>query len=332
VRKILPAIVIGVGAFLLTLALLMRFYAVPKLAVVPYDQNSTSVVLGPDSTYLNPSVLKVEKGTLTSTVRVIGDEAEAKKQSDATGRDLAIWDKGQVTQFTDPATGGLFSPPLTGGTDRIVFDRYTGEAVNCCGETTDGEAAEHKGQLVKFPFFTEKKSYDYWDGTTKKAYAADFKGIEDIQGLTVYRFEQAVPRQQYTTIEVPASLFGLPDAPVTANRFYENNRILWVEPTTGVVIKQTENQKQQLEAPGASSPLTILETTSTFDDATVNKNVEDYKTKSSQLALIKTTGPVSAGILGVLLLLGGILWSFVASRGRDDAAGPTRRDPAPATA
>ena len=275
-RKILPAILIGVGAFLLTLALLMRFYAVPKLAVVPYDQNVTSVVLGPDSTYLNPSILKVEKGPLTTTVKVIGDVAESKKQSDATGKDLAIWDKGQITQFADPTTGGLFTPPLTGGTDRIVFDRYTGAAVNCCGETTDGEASEHKGQLVKFPFFADKKTYDYWDGTTKKAYPAEYKAAEDIQGLKVWRFEQSVPRQQYTTIEVPASLFGLPDAPVTANRFYENNRIFWVEPVTGVVIKQTENQKQQLEVPGAD-PLTILDTSSTFSDDTVNANVKDYK-------------------------------------------------------
>lgn len=320
-RKILPAIVIGVGAFLLTLALLMRFYAVPKLAVVPYDQNTTSIVTGPDSTYLNPAKLQIEKGTLTTTVRVIGDVAEAKKQSDETGDDLAVWDKGQITQFPDSETGGLFTPPLTGGTERIVFDRYTGAAVNCCGETIDGETAEHKGQLVKFPFFTEQKTYDYWDGTTKAAYPAEYKGTEEIQGLKVYRFEQAVPRQQFATIDVPASLLGLPDAPLTANRFYENNRIFWVEPTTGVVIKQTENQKQQLEDPaGGADPLTILETSSTFSDETVNANVADYKTKASQLSLIKSTGPVGAGTLGALLILGGIAWSMLTGRRQQDAA------------
>lgn len=39
-RKVLPAIILAAGAFFLTMGLLFRFYAYPKLAVVPVDQNS----------------------------------------------------------------------------------------------------------------------------------------------------------------------------------------------------------------------------------------------------------------------------------------------------
>jgi hypothetical protein len=303
-RKFLPAIVIGVGAFLLTLALLMRFYAVPKLAVVPLDQNSTQVVMGPNSTFLDVENLKIEKGTLKTIATVIGDPEASKEASKKTGRDLAVWDKGQYTDNNDTP------PPMDGSTDRIVFDRYTGEAVNCCGENADGEPVEHKGQLVKFPFFTEKKTYDYWDGTTKKAYPAEFKGVETIMGMKVYRFEQDVPRTQTEELEVPAFLFGLPDKPIMAKRYYQNHRTFLIEPTTGVMIKLTEQQHQELEVPGAA-PITALDTTSAFDDATVKKNVDDYKSQSQQLAMIKSTGPVGSGLLGAILILAGLAWSLL---------------------
>lgn len=303
-RKFLPAIVIGVGAFLLTLALLMRFYAVPKLAVVPLDQNSTQVVLGPNSTFLDVENLKIEKGTIKTVATVIGDPEASKEASKKTGRDLAVWDKGQYSDNNDSP------PPMDGGTERIVFDRFTGEAVNCCGENADGEPIEHKGQLVKFPFFTEKKTYDYWDGTTAKAYPAEFKGVETIEGLKVYRFEQEVPRTKTEEREVPAFLFGLPDKPVKADRYYQNHRTFLIEPTTGVMIKLTEQQLQTLEVPGAA-PITALETTSSFDDATVKKNVDDYKSKSAQLAMIKSTGPVGSGLLGAILILAGLAWSLL---------------------
>lgn len=47
------AIVLGFGAFFLTCGLLFKFYAYPRLAVVPLDQNTRQVVEGPDSTYLD---------------------------------------------------------------------------------------------------------------------------------------------------------------------------------------------------------------------------------------------------------------------------------------
>lgn len=306
-RKFLPAIVIGVGAFLLTLALLMRFYAVPKLAVVPLDQNSTQVVMGPNSTFLDVENLKIEKGTLKTVATVIGDPEASKEASKKTGRDLAVWDKGQYTDNNDSP------PPMDASTDRIVFDRFTGAAVNCCGENADGEPIEHKGQLVKFPFFTEKKTYDYWDGTTKKAYPAEFKGEETIMGLKVYRFEQDVPRTKTEEREVPAFLFGLPDRPVMTDRYYQNHRTILIEPTTGVMIKLTEQQHQELEIPNMPNvkPIIALDTTSSFDDATVKKNVDDYKSKSQQLAMIKSNGPVGSGLLGIILILAGLAWSLL---------------------
>ena len=43
-KYLLPAIIMAVGAFILTMGLLFRFYAYPKLAVAPNDKNTTQIV------------------------------------------------------------------------------------------------------------------------------------------------------------------------------------------------------------------------------------------------------------------------------------------------
>ena len=54
VRKyLLPAIIMGVGAFILTMGLLFRFYAYPKLAVVPNDQNTTQILQDPNAKFFD---------------------------------------------------------------------------------------------------------------------------------------------------------------------------------------------------------------------------------------------------------------------------------------
>ena len=81
------AIVLGFGAFFLTCGLLFKFYAYPRLAVVPLDQNTRQVVEGPDSTYLDVENLKITTGLLTTVATVIGDPDASKAASEETGRD-----------------------------------------------------------------------------------------------------------------------------------------------------------------------------------------------------------------------------------------------------
>lgn len=310
-RKLLPAILIGIGAFLITMGLLFRFYAVPRLAVAPTDQNSRQTVVGPNSTFFDAESLTVQTGTLTSIATVIGDPKASEEASKQTGRDLAVWDKGQITDNNDT------QPPMEASDARIVFDRYTGEAVDCCGATSNGEPMTFKGQLVKWPFFTEKKTYQYWDGSTNQAYDAEFKGVESIDGLEVYRFQQTVPRTKTEDREVPAKIFGLPDTAIMAERYYSNERTFWVEPVTGVMIKLTEKQYQTLEYPGAE-PVIAVQTESTFSPETVAQNVADYRTKATLLAAIKGPVPGVMVPLGIALLLAGIGLSLLWQRRPDE--------------
>ncbi|WEV79204.1 DUF3068 domain-containing protein [Janibacter cremeus] len=319
-KYLLPAIIMGVGAFILTMGLLFRFYAYPNLAVVPTNQNSTSVVQDPDATYFDADNVEPGSGELTTTVRIIGDPEASEAASEETGRDVAVWNMGQVSDNNGD------NMPMAGSTSVAVFDRHTGEAINCCGESENGEEVEREGQVVKFPFDTKPvDTYQWWDATVGKAYPVTYVGEDTIQGMDLYKFTSEVPLTKYTTMELPGSLFGLaPSSPaVEADRFYSNERTFWVDPVTGVIIDRVEDQHQEFRHGGES--VNALTTTSSFTQETVDTNVEDYKSSSKLLALVHTTLPIAFTAIGLVLLLLGLVLSVIIGRGK-------RRDTTPAYA
>lgn len=311
-KFLLPAIIMGVGAFILTMGLLFRFYAYPNLAVVPTDQNTTSVIQDPDATFFDADNVKPGSGELTTTARIIGDPEASEAASEETGRDVAVWNMGQVSDNNGD------NMPMAGSTSVMVFDRHTGEAINCCGESENGEEVEREGLLVKFPFSTEAvDTYEWWDATVGKAFPVTYEGEETLQGMDLYKFTSEVPLTRYTTMELPGALFGkAPSSPaVEADRFYSNKRTFWVDPVTGVIIDRVEEQHQEFRYGGES--VNALTTTSSFTQQTVDTNVEDYKSKSSQLHLVKTTLPVVFTVIGLVLLLAGLVLSVIIGRRKD---------------
>lgn len=320
-KFLLPAIVMGVGAFILTMGLLFKFYAYPKLAVVPTDQNSTSVIQDPDATFFDADNVKPGSGELTTTVRIIGDPEASEAASEETGRDVAVWNMGQVSDNNGD------NMPMAGSTSVLVFDRHTGEAINCCGESENGEEVEREGLLVKFPFDTKPvDTYQWWDATVGEAAPVTYEGEETIQGMDLYKFTSEVPLTKYTTMELPGRLFGGdPKSPaVTADRYYSNTRTFWVDPVTGVIIDRVEEQHQEFRHGGET--VDALTTTSAFTEETVDTNVETYKSKSQQLGLVQNTLPMLFTVIGLVLLLAGIVLSVVIGRRKD------RTEPAEETA
>lgn len=314
-KYLLPAIIMFVGAFILTMGLLFRFYAYPQLAVVPNDQNTTQIVQDPEAEFFDADNVRPGSGELTTTARIIGDPEAAEAASEEAGKDVAVWNSGQVSDNNGD------NWPMDATTEVLVFDRHTGLAVNCCGESKGGQEVKRDGLLVKFPFDAKKvDTYKWWDSTVGKSFPVTFEGEEDLQGMTAYKYSMEVPQTKYATRELPGSLFGgEPTSPaVKADRYYSNQRTFWVDPVTGVVLDRVEDQKQEFRHNGKT--LNALETTSRFTKDTVDKNVEDYKSKSALLSMVHTTLPIVFTILGVLLILTGILLSvLIGRRSRLDA-------------
>lgn len=300
-RGKLGGVLIAVGAFLLVAAVLLRFYAYPRLAVAPIDQDSETILDGPGATVFDIGSLSEIQTDLTTTVKTVGD-IEA---SEDAGDDVRVWVSASSTKDAD---GVVRSRSV----DRVAFDAFTASAVNCCDEyyeTVEGEPepTEHDGLTVKFPFGTEKKSYPFWDSSLGATVDIDYVGTDTVDGLDVYKFEQTIEPTVTGTIELPASVLGEDgDGNLEADRAYSNHRTLWVEPVTGVIIDREEEQNNTLQLDGEDRVTTTSVTTSYSDD-TVAGNVDTYGSKSTLLNLVHSTLPLLLGILGLLLLVGGVV-------------------------
>ncbi|GAA3534729.1 hypothetical protein GCM10022234_34450 [Aeromicrobium panaciterrae] len=303
------------GAFMLALAGLSKFYMYDRLAVVPLNTEQLSVAAtapGDDAEYLDVAAgVKVVTGPLKSTTVVTGDVDASKKASKELGRDVAVWDNYTCTDKPSFDCGNSTDAPLSGTIDRVAFDANTGEAVayKDTSNESDGEITKpfsFEGLYFKFPFDTQKKTYQWWDGTLKKGVDATYVGEGKVKGMKVYKFEQTIEPVKTGTIDVPGDLVGSDEATVTADRIYSVHRTFSVDPVTGVVIVGEEAQDSYLEVNGERRATTTKATLGLTDD-TIQASVDEYKTKAMLLTAVKTWIPVGGGILGVLLIAAGLM-------------------------
>jgi Porin PorA len=292
VGRRLGYVLVFVGLFLLFFGLFERFYAYPRLRKAPLDQESAPVAVG-TGTYFNrsPEKLREIDGAQLKNVRTVKGDPKAGTE------EVAVWDS--FTSTVDTADGGV----ITATQERIALDRVTGQSTNCCGENP-----RHQGLTLKFPFDTKKQTYQFWDGPASRALPAVFTREETIQDVKVYRFEQRIDRLTLGSQELPGSLAGDPSvATVQTNIVYSNVKTIWVEPTTGIIVKGQQDVSQVLETTGGQQVLTLLDAVLTYDDATVDANAADAADSIGQLRLLSTILPIGAVLLGLVLLVVGLV-------------------------
>ncbi len=147
------------------------------------------------------------------------------------------------------------------------------------GAAVNGDASiQHVGLSYTFPIDTEKKSYPFFDTVVGKAYPMNYRGTEKLNGLDVYRFEQTVPESD---IKIQDLLPGK----------YSNVRVVWVEPTTGVIIKGSEQIKETFATGGQ----TAFSGTLVFNDASVKSQADYAKNQLAEGALDPDVDPAHAG-------------------------------------
>jgi Porin PorA len=285
-------VLVFVGLFLLFFGLFERFYAYPRLKKAPLDQYSTPVATG-TGTYFNRSPDRLEEvtGAQLLNKRVVRGDVGA-------GTDeVAVWDSFNST--IDTADQGV----ITATQERIALDRVTAQSVQCCGENP-----RHQGLTLKFPFDTEKTTYQFWDGPAQRALPAAYTRTERLEGVDVYRFEQRIDRLDVGDQEIPGALAGDPDTPsIQTNIVYSNLKTLWVEPATGIIVKAQQDVSQVLETPGGEQVLTLLDGVLTYDEATVSANADDAASGANRLRMLGTILPAVALFLGLIAVAAGLV-------------------------
>jgi hypothetical protein len=204
-------------------------------------------------------------------------------------------------------------------TERIAFDGHSSQMINCCGANEGGVPITDFNGIApyKFPFGTQKQTYQYYDGTLNASLPMKYVSTEQLQGLTVYKFVQTIEPTKYAELEVPGDLVGqVGVASVTAPRFYQNVRTVWVEPVTGAIVNGQEVQKQFLAGTdGTTSAMVLLDGTLAFTPLNVTESVKTAADGKKQLDLIQKTVPIVCLVLGLLLLVGAF---FLLRRPSDD--------------
>ncbi|MFF5113237.1 DUF3068 domain-containing protein [Streptosporangium sp. NPDC000509] len=295
-RRVIGLIFIGLGAFLIVLAPLVRFQVATGLIAAPADQYGISKLEAVDAQYFSPGDLKVVKGDLDITVTTRGDVTAAEG-------DRVVWE--EATAVNDVTNQ---NPLISFSERRSAFNKYTGEGVNCCNVNVDKTPVQLQGQIYKWPFDVEKKTYSVFNAITGKAFDAKFVGEERVGGLSVYRFEQAVPPTKIDTVTVPASILGMDDpGDVQADRVYDGVNTFWIEPATGSPVRQEQRRHDVLKtSDGVERSLAfaadVKMTQNTVDDLV--KNALDSR---NSITLLKTMIPLVLLLIGLALVVTGAL-------------------------
>jgi hypothetical protein len=305
-RRGIGLVLIGLGVAFLVLAPMVKYYAVPKLAVAPLDldPNSPSRSSGVATKLLDiPTFTELTDVPLTSTRYTKADVAA----SQAAGGNIGVYESFSRVNTAD---GKL----VTAGTERYAFDRTTnilntGSGANIDGTPmTDAMIANDAIMPLKLPFFVDKNAtYNYFDTSLLKGTPVTFVEETSIDGLTVYKFQGKVEPTQIGEQEGVADRVGSDDPEYKAPRFYSNLRTLWVEPLTGQVVDGSEDQLQTLRGPDGTDKITIIQGKLGFTDEEKAESVAEAKDNSAKLKLVSQTLPIAALVLGLVLLVIGIL-------------------------
>ncbi|MGY2067500.1 DUF3068 domain-containing protein [Blastococcus sp. SYSU DS0619] len=311
-RRAIGLGLIGLGAFALVAALLVRLVLVDTLVRLPLDQTASPTAQGTDISFLDLGEMRQLRGLEADVRQRVVGEPDAEDAGD----DVAVWNFGSTITSED---GTL----LNASTYRVCIDRYDAQAVDCASDHVDEDQdRDVEGLTLTFPFGTEQRDYDVFNATTGRSFPARFEGTEQLGGLEVYRFVQTVPETVIRETDVPGDLVGSDEAAVAAEVVYSNERTIWVEPTSGVIVTASEQPNTVLRGPDGEDGAVVLAGSFAGTEETIADGVERAEDTAGQINLLKNVVPLVLLLLGIIALAGGALLLLRGDRGakhREDA-------------
>jgi hypothetical protein len=290
-RKVLPGLLIGLGAFLIAAAIVCLTWAPGQIEKTPLDTDNTTALSGEASVLGDPSG------------PVLGWSGN-KVDSDVSDDKNVVFNTSLCIVHDEDGIDGCVEDPdkrlISAETSQFVADRYTAETVDN-GKYLPSDAPQMEGLQNKWPFNAEKKTYPVWDDIVGAAVDAEYQGEDEIDGLKVYKYE-------YTANVGPVLLVG------DINGTYFAKYTFYIEPKTGSIINQVVHQERI-----ASGVETILDLDLAFTDDQVKSNVDDANDALGTLRLIEVIIPIVGLAAGIPVLLVGFALLLMGRR-KDRAA------------
>ncbi len=354
--RLVALAVMGLGAALLTAALLLTTYTAGKIEKIPLNIDKT-LVSGGTGTALDPASLSATRFVIDRDVPVVSQQAITVETP--ANAQVVTFQVGTSVRRTDrQQDSGL----LLAMVDTVTVDRRTAEAVSD-DERPGGSvqkprtfeddkpstniALPHEGLTYRFPFNTEKKSYPFFDAIAQKPFDANYDGEDDVNGLSTYRFTQNVgydadgklvdpikyaslyDRNEDGEVTARAELWGLPGdpyEPITMTRFYAAQRTFWVDPVTGVIVKAEEHANHYYARDPLQPEMALADYKVTSTEQTVESQVATARDERDRVALWSRILPISFAAAGLVALIGAGLLAWFSVRIESALAGPGEDD------
>ncbi len=180
---------------------------------------------------------------------------------------------------------------------------------------------KQSGLGLVFPIGTKKKTYQYFDNTTKRAWPMTYEGQEKIHGVSTYRFVQQIPQTDTESVKggVPASLVGLakPAAnfpgydkktgSVAVDRVYQATVRVWIDPRTGAPVNQEQKVQTVLRTQDGTDRLTVADLDLKMSDASQKALVKTSDDQAYKISLVHVWVPLFGLIAGAVLLVIGLV-------------------------
>ncbi|WTW94354.1 DUF3068 domain-containing protein [Streptomycetaceae bacterium NBC_01309] len=323
-RRRSSLVLLALAVFCVALAPLLREYAFPRLVAkaLKSDKAYKVMVLEAQNATLfgDPKGEGKATATIIQTVRPNPDESDGQ---------TVVWDMNLAMVDSEGKV-------VTQIPERYAFDAVDQTPQNCCGEHIDNKPVAHTGIAYKWPFFTEKRGYNYYDAQAQTAATIDYKRTENFNGLDVYLFEQTVP---WSKVPIPSQLpGGMNPKDIEAagmERWYTTVRKFWVEPVTGAPVYAEEIHKEEMRTPNPDDPanpskIVVFDGHVKMKAEWSNKLIADAKEQRSQMLLIHDRIPLGLVIVGILLLLASLLLQYLGNREPRTPSGTRRRGAGPA--
>jgi hypothetical protein len=311
----LTRLALAVGLLLLVAAPVLRFWVTPVLAQSPQvpggDGFLTHTSTGTITTLFDLGTAETEAGQPIPVMRTEstrGDAAGAQEAA-ATGANAAVTTTTDVTETDD---GRLIAESEY----RLAADRHTQALIECCDVQIGGVSVPMAGagSPLRLPWFTPEETYPYFDVTLLAPAEMSFIGQEDVAGVTALKFQQATAPTPIGTVAAPGQLIGSPLATVPLVRTHVVNRTLWVDPTTGIILRKVERIREALRDGNGKDIVTLLAMTTSSTQASVEAEAARARDEGRPVLWVHTYGPVLAVILGLILLMLGTVGVIVRTR------------------
>jgi hypothetical protein len=340
-RKVFGFVTLSIGLLLVAAAALVSWVVAPRMAMLPGDTDVVRVYAGTASVLVNPTsltgttfgpgLLRDVPITLRHHTRVLQTDGDTALVSDQRAVDIPGFN---IADFTY----------------RFAVDRESMLPAAGFG------AAPHTGLTFNWPMNAQRHDYQGWVVDTQSPTTLQYVGEGTRGGVDTYIYRTTVTD---TVIRDPQLLTMLPPTmtkqqilaltpslqlserrlmamskvldrlpnPVPMRYTYRLEATYWIAPDTGIVVDTTHHEVRTANFVDGSRliPATpIMDMTYQATPATLAAAATDARDGAAALRLIRTTVPLVALFVGVLLSVVGT--GLIASTTRRPAVPPSTED------